>query len=569
MTSPIPTETVNFDESPDDYHDIGVIRTLAEFSMAAYALQPWEINTAYNDWNDNADVAYQAIIEQQWQTNFSGAQVSSTFWANDSDTDSVVELPALNGLKDGFFTQNNAAVLLAQSGDALVLAFRGTNDNRFADADSGVLNALDNGNTIHPDKDQWGDSPDQSMSDHYALFEPVIEFVDDYAADPANGITQIFVTGHSLGGAMAIKYMADHPAQPDSTLQYQAVTFAAPAFTEGYLFRSLFEPDERIIQLEIEHDPVPMTWDALFKIDRPGQLIEFAGNETSITPDYYFGLGYVNDNNHAMAYYQEIAQSLGDEAWQQILQQTGDFSVLVGASRAVTERVEIFAIDRGDDVLESTDLSDYHLYYGGIGDDQIIAGSGNNQLFGSHGNDCLNGGDGIDISVYSGERPDYQLKKNDDQTFTLTHLTGDEGEDTLENIERLQFKDVSVALDIDGHAGQVAKILGSAFGAEFVSHQEYAGIGLNLLDEGMSYPDLAGLAIQAAGAQSHEDVVQLLWTNVVGTAPQPEQAQPFIDLLDQGMSIGELGVLAADTELNQQQIHLTDLTLTGLQFWPV
>ncbi len=553
----------------DEYHAVGVIRLLADFSLAAYALQPSEANTAFNDVNDDADSAYSAIIEQSWDIDFSGEQNASVFQVSDPTTESSIDLQALNGLDRGFYIQNNAAAFIGQSGDTFVIAFRGTNDNRPADADAGVLNPFDADNIIHPDKDQWGDSPDQSMSDHYDLFAPLITYVDDYVSDPKNGIAQVYVTGHSLGGAMALKYMADHPAQPDSAVQYQAVTFAAPAFTEGYLQRQVFTPDERIVQIEIEHDPVPMTWDALFTVERPGQWIQFAGNGTSSTPDYYFGLGYTNDDNHAMTYYREIAQSLGNDAWQQIVQQSGPVSVLIGADRIVTERVETFSVDRGDDVLTAEEPIDYRIYYGGMGDDEIVAGAGNNLIIGSLGSDSLDGGEGIDLSVYTGNKSDYGLTRNTDLSFTLADLQGDEGTDTLIAIERLEFEDVFVALDLDGHAGQVAKILGSAFGVAFVNHKEYAGIGLSLLDDGMSYTNLAELAIRASGAQTNDDVVQLLWTNVVGTPPSVEQAQPFIDLLNQGMTVGELGVLAADTELNQQQIDLTGLAITGLEYWPV
>lgn len=47
------------------------------------------------------------------------------------------------------------------------------------------------------------------------------------------------------------------------------------------------------------------------------------------------------------------------------------------------------------------------------------------------------------------------------------------------------------AYDLDGHAGETAKILGAVFGAESITNQKYVGIGLSLLDDGMEYEQLA------------------------------------------------------------------------------
>ena len=53
---------------------------------------------------------------------------------------------------------------------------------------------------------------------------------------------------------------------------------------------------------------------------------------------------------------------------------------------------------------------------------------------------------------------------------------------------------------------------------------------------------------------------------MVNTPPSPDQAQPFIDMLNGGMSFAALGVLAADTELNRLNIDLVGLSRTGLEY---
>ena len=87
----------------------------------------------------------------------------------------------------------------------------------------------------------------------------------------------------------------------------------------------------------------------------------------------------------------------------------------------------------------------------------------------------------------------------------------------------------------------------------------------------MSYENLMNLAITAAlpGARlTHKAVVDLLFTNVVGVAPTVDQAKPYVDLLDNNtFTIAQLGLLAADSSFNTNQIGLTgQLVQTGLHY---
>ena len=61
-------------------------------------------------------------------------------------------------------------------------------------------------------------------------------------------------------------------------------------------------------------------------------------------------------------------------------------------------------------------------------------------------------------------------------------------------MERLHFPDWDWAIDVEGNAGTTVKILGAVFGAEYAQDPEFVGIGLALLDAGMSYADLMDLA---------------------------------------------------------------------------
>jgi hypothetical protein len=66
--------------------------------------------------------------------------------------------------------------------------------------------------------------------------------------------------------------------------------------------------------------------------------------------------------------------------------------------------------------------------------------------------DAFNGLGGIDTITYSGLHTAYTVKHEGGQ-FTLTDNTT-KAVDTLSGIERLNFTDASIAIDVEGNAGQ-------------------------------------------------------------------------------------------------------------------
>ncbi|WP_395701205.1 Ig-like domain-containing protein [Aquabacterium sp.] len=195
---------------------------------------------------------------------------------------------------------------------------------------------------------------------------------------------------------------------------------------------------------------------------------------------------------------------------------------------------------------------------------QLTGTAGNDTLSPGTGNATIDGLAGIDTLVLGQSHSAYSLSK----TATGYQLSATNGSatDQLVNVERLQFTDARLALDLDGHAGEVARLLGAVFGPAAVSNASYAGIGLQKLDGGMSYSALAELAMGVTGKTSHDDIVTLLWTHVVGSAPTAAQKAPFVAMLDQGTSVGALVTMAADTDLNAAQIDLVGLQQHGLGF---
>lgn len=92
--------------------------------------------------------------------------------------------------------------------------------------------------------------------------------------------------------------------------------------------------------------------------------------------------------------------------------------------------------------LSSTSLgTSRDLLIGGPSPNTLLSGDGNDFLFGAGGNDTLSGGAGTDTGVYFGKETDYDIQKNSDGSWSVSHARGakDAGSDTLRNVEFLQF----------------------------------------------------------------------------------------------------------------------------------
>ena len=183
---------------------------------------------------------------------------------------------------------------------------------------------------------------------------------------------------------------------------------------------------------------------------------------------------------------------------------------------------------------------------------------------GGTSNDTINGFAGLDTLVYSGARAEYGIGRASPTSFNVTHASE---ADTVINVERLQFGDVKHALDMDGNAGTVAKMIGALFGQGGLGIVQYVGVGLSLMDQGRSALQLADLAVntsqfqQVAGSFSNADFVRAVAANI----GYGGDVSGFTQQLDAGATTkAALTLLAMDTSFNAA--HLVGVMQNGIDF---
>ena len=195
----------------------------------------------------------------------------------------------------------------------------------------------------------------------------------------------------------------------------------------------------------------------------------------------------------------------------------------------------------------------------------------NDTIKGQPGTDFFDGGLGIDTVVYNGPQERYSITKSGNR-YVVSEPTGSDDTDYLSNIERIQFSNGKVALDLGGNAGQAARLIGALLGPSFIKDKALAGVVLGLIDQDYSIESIANLGLNTsfylalAGSTKHEDFVNHVFRNVVGRPPEAIEQKTYVDMLNAGTSQAALAVMAAGTEFTASQIGLTGLTSHGWDF---
>ena len=203
--------------------------------------------------------------------------------------------------------------------------------------------------------------------------------------------------------------------------------------------------------------------------------------------------------------------------------------------------------------------------------DFLFGNAQDNVITGNSGSDIIDGGDGLDIVVYREPVLDMTITRSKDDagpvTWEATNSNGDK--DTLMNVERLSLNGTRLALDLDGHAGSTAKLLGAFIGNDGVKNPGFVGIGLEYLDAGGTYEELMKLAVSTVFGETPDSrtVVDTFYQNLTGRKAPEDVVATYARLLDVGeLSVLSLSLQVADHEVNLWNIDIVGLSATGIEY---
>ncbi|MBK7003610.1 MAG: DUF4214 domain-containing protein [Rhodoferax sp.] len=214
----------------------------------------------------------------------------------------------------------------------------------------------------------------------------------------------------------------------------------------------------------------------------------------------------------------------------------------------------------GNDTLVSIENITGSAYDDSLtGDDAVNTLNG-----GKGGNDTLVGGAGIDTAVYDGERSNYTI------TITAAGVTVTTGgaSDTLSGVERLQFQDRLIDVDIGDHVWQTYRLYQAAF------NRAPDGGGLKYwagqMENGVNLYEIASQFINSAEFQSlygnnptNQQFVANLYNNVLHRAPDQGGIDYWVGQLDNHART-QAEVLASFAESSENQVAVIGSVQGGI-----
>ncbi|MFZ6679377.1 DUF4214 domain-containing protein [Undibacterium sp. Tian12W] len=201
---------------------------------------------------------------------------------------------------------------------------------------------------------------------------------------------------------------------------------------------------------------------------------------------------------------------------------------------------------------------------------KVVTGTAANDILqNSHDGEMVDGGNGLDTFVYAALRSDYTITKTANG-FSVLDKLGIDASDTLNNIERIQFSDRNVALDINGTAGQAYRLYQAAFGRK--PDLEGLGYWIKDMDKGSSLTTVAAGFFQSAEFQklfgsnpSTTTLITNFYQNVLHRAPD----QAGFDYWNEQISKGQItaaGALASFCESTENQAQVIGSIQNGIDY---
>jgi len=204
---------------------------------------------------------------------------------------------------------------------------------------------------------------------------------------------------------------------------------------------------------------------------------------------------------------------------------------------------------------------------------QITGGSNADRLSSTSGNDTINGGAGRDTVSYAGTTSGYAVYNGGTGNVVVTDLTSG-AQDTLTNVERLQFSDRYFAIDMDGAAGKAYRVYKAAFNRDPMQG-DTTGLGfwISRIDAGMDMVEVGARFIDSPEFRSlygvnptNADFLTRVYQNVLGRTPDASGYNWWLNALNTDASKTRAKVLADFAESAENRSNVADLVGSGVFF---
>ena len=229
---------------------------------------------------------------------------------------------------------------------------------------------------------------------------------------------------------------------------------------------------------------------------------------------------------------------------------------------------------------------------GGPGNDRLQDYGSNNKFQGMGGNDTfIAAAGGINTGFFRGKSADYSIKSSSRIEYDgLIGLKGHTANDSVSNrdgftqlinVNRLQFSDKNIALDLatTQAAGQTALLIGAVLPGQLVydvSKQALLGSVIGLFDQGFTLNQLSGALLRlpvwdvltGKAAPTNADIASYLVNNVYGGKQTTAITNAAIAAMNAETPTTQgtyLASLAASTA-NQTHVDLVGVQATGLVY---
>ena len=169
----------------------------------------------------------------------------------------------------------------------------------------------------------------------------------------------------------------------------------------------------------------------------------------------------------------------------------------------------------------------------------------------------------MDVARYSAVSSGFSIAKNA-SGFSVADKSGVLGTDTLINIERLQFSDKKVALDVTDNALETLQFIG-VIAPSLQSNLNVRGTILSLFDQGKSMQEMSQLALDVGLITSDNTALaKQVFKNVFNTTADPDQnlTNTLVNFIEQN---GDAKFLATVAGLNIN-VDLVGLQQHGMEF---